>query len=377
MIRMLALLFTFTSFLSVSRADDDPTFNDRKMSEWLVMLKGDSIPRKRKAAAVALGQIAADYKDTRKFILPALAAAVRSDPSPAVRGQAAVTLGQQPPEYAGAFVSELAECLRTEKDKTVKVDVVVTLGRIGKLAKAGVLPLTTVLKDPDASVRAAAAEALGRIGSDAKPATAGLLALMNDSDALVRRQAVFALGRIEPDDVEPIVDAFIKLLKAETNRDLRYETVISLGILVPKTPEVALAVASTLSDADPETRKQASLTLSRLGYVSKKADAIIRKTLVSDSDKEVRALAVRALTAAYGSDAADTIPLLTDRLKADGDFEVRIAIAEELGSFGNAGKLAIPALRYAMKDPQIKVREAATAAVKQIEKPVLKPKTVP
>ena len=375
--RVLALLFVLTPVFTVARADDDPPFNGRKMSEWLVMLKGDSIPRKRKAAAVALGQIAADQKDTRKYILPALAVAVRSDPYPAVRGQAAVTLGQQPPEYSGAFVSELSECLRTEKDTTVKIDVSVTLGRMGKLAKAGVLPLTTVLKDPDAGVRAAAAEALGRIGNDAKSSATPLLALMKDSDLAVRRQAVFALGRIEPDDVEPIVVEFVKLLNTETNRDLRYETVVSIGILVPKTVEVGIAVANTLADTDLETRKQACLTLTRLGYVAKKAESAIRKTLVSDADKEVRALAVRALTASYGSDAGDTIPLLTERLKADADHEVRVAIAEELGSFGQAGKSAVPALRGAMKDPQIKVRDAATTAVKQIEKPIPKPMANP
>lgn len=358
--------------LSQLRADDDPEFQGRKMSDWLAMLKNDSVPRKRKAAVVALGQIAADQKDTRKFVLPALATAIRSDPAPAVRGQAAVTLGQQPSEYAAAFVSELSECLRTEKDNAVKVDVIVSLGRIGKLAKAGVLPLSSVLKDAEATVRAAAAEALGRIGSDAKSAAPTLLTLMKDVDLNVKRQAIFAMGRIEPDDIEPIVSSLINVIKSETSKDLRYETVVSLGLLVPKTVDVALAVSDTLGDADVETRKQACLTLARLGYVGKKTEPKIRATLLGDTDKEVRALAVRSLTSVFGSEAADLIPILIDRLKNDPDFEVRMALAEELGSMGPSGKSAVPALRAAMKDPQIKVREAATAAIKQIEKPIPK-----
>lgn len=377
MIRALLLTFLVASFAPAGRADDDPSFNGRKMSEWLVMLKDDSVPRKRRAAAVALGQIASDNKDTRKFVLPALAAALRSDPAAAVRGQAAVTLGQQPPEYAGAFVSELSECLRTEKDNAVKVDVSVTLGRIGKLAKAAVLPLTTILNDPDAKVRATAAEALGRIGSDAKPAAPTLLKLLKDPEIAVRQQAIFALGRVELDDVEPVVAALVAILKNETNRDLRLETVVALGLMVPKTVEVAAAVAGTLADKDAETRKQACLTIVKLGFVARKSEPAIRTVMIQDADKEVRAVAVRALTAVYGSDVSDVIPVLTDRLKADADFEVRVAIAEELGSFGSAGKKAVPALRAAMKDPQIKVREAATMAIRQIEKPPSKPMTNP
>jgi HEAT repeat protein len=377
MARAVAFAVSLTLLTAVARSDDDPSFNGRKMSEWLVMLKDDSVPRKRKAAAVALGQIASEQKESRKFILPALAAAVRSDPTPAVRGQAAVTIGQQPAEYAGAFVSELAECLRTENDVTVKVEVAVALGRIGKLAKAGVLPLTTTLADATAAVRAASAEALGRIGADAKSAAPALLVAVKDPELAVRRQAVFALGRVEPDDAEPVVATFVRLLNAETNRDVRFETVVAIGLMLPKTPEVAKAVAGTLADADADTRKQACLTLARLGPVARPAEAAIRTALTGDADKEVRSFAVRALTAAYGSDAAESIPILAERLKGDPDFEVRVAVADELGSFGPAGKPALPALRGAMKDPQIKVRDAATAAVRQIERPAPKPAPPP
>jgi hypothetical protein len=67
------------------------------------------------------------------------------------------------------------------------------------------------------------------------------------------------------------------------------------------------------------------------------------------------------------------IPVLTERLKNDPAFEVRVAVAEELGALGAAGKPAIPALRIAQRDPQIKVREAARAALKVIEQPSQKP----
>lgn len=369
---MIALLMLFSAIITL-RADDDPTFNNRRMSEWLAILKNDSSARKRKAAAVAVGQIANDLKDTKKFILPALANTIRNDPAAPVRSQAAVTLGQQPPEFSGAFVTDLAECLRTEKDTQVKIDVSTALGRIGRLAKAGVLPLTGLLKDPNADVRASAADSLGRIGPDAKSATAALLPLIDDKELLVRQRAVFALGRVEPDDPEPTVAALVDILNKKNDPTTRLEAVVSLGLIGVKTVDVANAIAKTLSDESTDTRKQACLALAKLGFVAKRSEQAIRQIMIGDPDKEVRALAVRALTATYATDQVELIPLLSDRLANDTDFEVRIAIAEELGSFGNSGKSAIPALRAATKDPQRKVREAAAAAIKQIERPPVKP----
>ena len=75
---------------------------------------------------------------------------------------------------------------------------------------------------------------------------------------------------------------------------------------------------------------------------------------------------------AVGAEEKELIPFFTERLKADPDFEVRVGIADELGSLGPAGKDALPALRAAQTDSQIKVRAAAAAAIKQIEKPVSK-----
>lgn len=369
---MFACLMLFTAFVTL-RADDDPIFNDRRMSEWLAILKNDSSARKRKAAAVAVGQIANDLKDTKKFILPVLAMAIRNDPAAPVRSQAAVTLGQQPPEFSGAFVTDLAECLRTEKDTQVKIDVSTALGRIGRIAKAGVLPLTGLLKDQNADVRATAADSLGRIGSDAKSATAALLSLIADKEPRVRQRAVFALGRVESDDPEPTVVALVDILNTNNDPAIRLETVVSLGLIGVKTVDVANAIARTLPDESTETRKQACLALAKLGFVAKRSEKAIRQLMIADPDKDVRTLAVRAMTAAYATDAVELIPLLTDRLSKDADFEVRIAIAEELGSFGNAGKSAIPGLRAATKDPQRKVREAATAAIQQIERPPVKP----
>ena len=78
----------------------------------------------------------------------------------------------------------------------------------------------------------------------------------------------------------------------------------------------------------------------------------------------------------FGDDAKELIPFLSERLdpKAEKEYEVRVAVAEELGGLGLNGVPGLPALRRAQTDPQIKVREAAARAVARITKAAAPPK---
>src|SRR5579883_2616230 len=158
--RRLAALIGVLTFAAAAAAADDPAFNGRTMSQWMTMLRDDGLPRKRRAAAIALGQIAAEHpeKETLERVLPALARAIRSDANPAVRAQLAGVLGRQPAEYTPLFLADLAEVMRVEKDGTARREMATALGRFGRQARAAVVPLTDVLKDPAAPTRAAAAE---------------------------------------------------------------------------------------------------------------------------------------------------------------------------------------------------------------------------
>jgi HEAT repeat protein len=373
MFRTLAILTLLSLSLPSRAADgkDDPEFNGRKMSEWVVMLKEDQTPRKRRAAAMSLGQIVADHKDVEaicKAALPPIAKAVRSDPSPIVREQAALILGQQPAKEGAVYVSDLVECLRSEKDAKVKKEVATALGRFGVLSRSAVLALVAVLKDADAGARAAVADALGRIGPDAKGAAAELLPLVKDSDTGVRKAAIFALGRIDPDDPGPVTTALCTVMKGEKDRDIRLETITALGLLGDRSAEAAEAVALALPEKDAELRKAAVRSLAKLGRAAKPLAPKLKDLATNDPDKDVRIDAIHTLGVSFGADAKELIPFFAERLKADTEFEVRIGIADELGSLGATGKDALPALRVAQTDSQIKVRAAATAAIKQIEK---------
>ncbi len=372
----LAALACSVGFLSPLPAAEEPVFNGRKLDEWITVLKEDPTPRKRRAAVVALGQIASENRDHLPKALLAVGKALKTDANPAVREQAAAVLGQQKVDDGGlAVAGDLTESMRNEKESAVKREVAIALGRYGKVAKAAVLPLTAALKDADAAVRAAAADALGRIGDYSQAAAPELLPLLKDAEKTVRQAAIFALGRIDPEDKEPVAAALVANLKRETDPELRKELVFALAFLGETSPSVVGALAALLTDKDAEMRSQVALALAKFGPAVRHAETELSAVIKSDLDKQVRLNAVRTLCGGLGADAVRIIPFLSERLKDDADFEVRVAIAEELGSMGPAAKSAVPALRKAQGDGQIRVREAAAAAIKKIEKPAPKPKS--
>ena len=228
--------------------------------------------------------------------------------------------------------------------------------------------LTEALADKDDGVKAAAAEALGRVGAEARAAAPDLLKLAATADKPLRQAVAFALGRIDPDDRPPVAAALVALLKSATEAELRREIVTSLGLLGETAGDVVPALAAQLADRDAEHRLVAIDALGKLGPAVGRVQAELLALFESDPDKAVRQTSIRALGKGLGPDAARLIPALTQRLHADADFEVRVAIAQELGGLGANGKPAVPALRVAQRDPQIRVREAATAAIKQIER---------
>ncbi|MFO0847407.1 MAG: HEAT repeat domain-containing protein [Gemmataceae bacterium] len=354
--------------LTLALSAGEPEFQGRPMSQWLAILKEDDTPRRRRAAAVALGQIGSANPETLPVILPALGRAIRQDASPVVRQQATAAIGLQKAEDAAPAARDLAEALRSERDAGVKRELAGVLGRLGRAAKPGVGPLTATLSDPDARVRAAAADALGRIGPDAASAAPDLLKLFKDAEKPVRQAAVFAVGRVSPEDVAGAAKALVGVLTGEKDADLRREAIGSLAFVGDRSPETVRAVAGVLADPAVEFRLTAATTLAKFGPAGRLAETELKRAASADADKQVRVNAVQALSAVAGSDVSQLIPFLADRLKHDADFEVRVAVAERLGSFGSAGRPALPALRQAQSDPQLKVREAAVSAIKRIEK---------
>lgn len=365
--------------LTPARQSDEPEFNGRKASAWAAVLKEDSSVRKRQAAVVALGQIWADFKYPPA--LPAVGKAVRNDPSPAVRARAAAVLGNLRRDDAKGALTDLTEALKAEKEPDVRKELVTSLGRFGELALPAVGPLTGALKDADPGTRAAAAEALGRVGREAASAAPDLLPMLKETDKALRQAAVFALGRVGTADTPAVGPALAGMAAGEKEPEVRRELVVALGLLGDKAEPVALALAGGLADADAETRQLACRSLAGFGSAVGPALAALLKAAAADPDKNVRIDAWRAVGNALGPGGMLAhIPLLADRLAADPDFEVRITVADELGALGPLPedgphrKDVAAALRKAQADAQVKVREAATAALRKVERKPEKPK---
>jgi HEAT repeat protein len=356
-------------------SDPDPEVDGKKASAWVSVLQSDTSARKRSLAVTALGKA---WNDKRfPDALPAIGRAVRLDASAAVRATAAGVLGNLKTEDAKSVAVDLVDAAKGEKESRVRKELAAALAQHPPIARTVIVPLTDFLKDPEAATKAAAADALGRCGTFAKAASPELLVLIADADKGVRQAAVFALGRIGPDDPKVGIE-LSKLLGGEKELDVRREVVTSLGLIGSPSPEAVAAVTKVTSDADLELRRSAVRVLGGFGAAAKSAaDAILKLALNPKEDKAARIDGVRAFAAVLGPElktrAKELLPLL-DPTK-EPEFEVRLAVVEELGGGGpemKGEKDVMAAIRARQTDPQVRVRQAATAALKRIELPAPK-----
>lgn len=377
--------------LALSRADEkDPEFDGQPVSKWIDTVQKDSSARKRALAVEALGKIWIAHK--HKDVLPNVGRALRVDPSAAVRAQAAIVLGGLKADEIKYGSADLIAALGNEKESRVRKEIIAAMAKFPEVCALGIEPLITSLKDSDPAVKIGAAEAIALAGSQAKTmaksAAPELVPLLKDSDKAVRTAAVYALGRIQPEGASTIAETMAAMLGSEKDADIKRELVASLGLLAEKSAVVVQALAAALAEKEPdEVRRAAARTLGTFGTDAGGAADALFKVLTTDKVKDIRVDAVRAFGSALGpaglkARLKDLRPQLDP--KAQPDFEVRLALVEEIGALGyeqigidlmSADKgvkaeaqEALNALRARQADPQVKVREAAAIAVRKVEK---------
>ncbi|MCU0703424.1 MAG: HEAT repeat domain-containing protein [Fimbriiglobus sp.] len=374
----LPLFALFVVLAPANAQDQDPETGGKKLSEWRAMLRESDSPRLRKAAVAALGQIATDNPNNGtlvKDIAQTVGKAMRNDTAAGVRAEAARAISRLADDLlrdtksdVGSVVVDLSEGVRGEKDSDVRYEQATALQRFGPQAKPAVENLSTALADADPRVKAAAALALGLIGKDAKRSADELLPLVKDGSGDVRRAAVFALGRVEPDDPVKASEAITKFT-TDLDEQTRKEAVSSLCLLKDRSPGTVKAVAVALKDASVEVRRMAAAGLGTFERGAKEAEVELLAAIRKDGeDKLVKAYSVRSLCLGLKDDPAKILSELTARLDptVEKESEVRIAICDEIGDFGPEAQSAVPALRLAQKDPEVKVRDAATFAIKKV-----------
>ena len=386
LLAVLAAAFAVTAPAVAQEKNTDPEVNGKTMSAWIRDLQSEQNARLRRVAVASLGELAQakrmDFAIVRG-VATAVGKALRNDSAVSVRAQAVEVLGQgaevvleEKNNDPTSVAIDLAESLRVEKELDIKRKVASLLGRFRKFGKPGVAPLTECLKDADAGLRQAAADALGRIGDEARPAVNELLKLLADKEKGVRAATAFALGRVDADDVNKVAITIAPLLKSEPEVEVRVELATTLGLLNDRTAPTFAALAGGLTDKELEVRRRTAQALLRLQTAAKGIEAELKKAVVADADVRVRMDCLRVLVGAFGDDAKELIPFLSGRLDAvvEKEYEVRVAVAEELGGLGLNGVPALAALRKAQTDPQIKVREAAGKAIAAVTKAAAPPK---
>ena len=369
----LALLLAGSNF-RVARADEDPVYDGKKAEAWVDILQNDTSARKRALAATAIGELR--NKHRLKDLHKDLGRSLRIDSSAAVRVQCATVIAGLKPEDVREIQSELVEALKVEKESRVRKELAVLMGRYPDIARRSVPGLVTVLKDADAAARAAAADAIAKVGADAKEAAVGLLPLVDDADKSVRQATIFALGRIEPENSSFVAAALIKRFGEEKEIELRRDIIVSLKLLGDKSDSTIAALAAWLTDADDDVKSAAAGCLGSFGPAAKPAVEQLLNVATTAKDKGLRIDALRAFGSALGPGLKERLKDVIRIMESDTEFEVRIAAVEEIGSLGmelKDDKDTIAALRKRQSDQQVKVREAATLAIRRIEKKPEKP----
>ena len=359
---------------AAGRQDEDPVYDGKKAAVWVDILVNDASARKRAVAATALGELRTKHrvKDLHKD----LGRSLRVDTSTAVRLQCVTVIAGLKPEDVREIESELVESLKAEKESRVRKELAILMGRYPEIAKRVVGSLGAILKDADPAARSAAADAIAKVGPDAKEAATDLLPILDDADKAARQAAIFALGRISPDNSSFVAAALIKRLGEEKETDLRRDIIVSLKLLGDKSESTIAALARSLTDPEDEVKVAAVGCLGFFGTAAKPAVEPLLKVATESKDKGLRIDAVRAFGSALGPGLKDRLKDAIQIMENDSEFEVRLAAVEEIGALGmelKEDKETMAALRKRLSDPQVKVREAAAAAIRRIEKKPEKP----
>lgn len=349
----------------------------------LLAAAGDnSIPPERLAQALSrIGPAAAtalvaelNSKDAkiREIAIRALAGLVDSNPeiggriadalqdnNVQVRVAAVHAIGQ----WSGKGKSHEQALIKLSEDPSalVRAEALSSLHAIGCESDTLKPLLARGLNDSSADVKRSALQSLSARPELAGEMAAGMAPLLADSAAQVRAMAAKSLG-LAAKQAAPALPGMVKVLGRENNADVRVEIVTAIG-LIGENPEQSLAaLEKCLSDDDPRVLQAAILAV---GGFKDAARGTVPKLspLATHAAPSIRSAALETL-AALAEKNPDSANMFITAL-SDEDWTVRRAAAQSLGTFGAAGKRAVPLLFGMLDDDQD--RDYARAALKLID----------
>jgi HEAT repeat protein len=313
----------------------------------LVKAASNGAPSSRSSALQALGQI-----DPGPKVLPVARKALE-DSNVAVRVNGLLLLWQADPKDPNI----LPQLIKLLEQPGVPGELYLLLGRMGPAAAGATDALKGLLEGPDVNRRRQAALALGHIGPPARAAANALAQRVNDPDLGTRQNVLTALRSVGGADPKILVPRLLDVLQKDqsVNRNL------ALDLLGQQGTAAADAVPWLVAELKRPQQTQAHLklaeTLGRIDRERAKKEAVpLLRQLAEDLN-----LRVPATAALWRIDPDDRQPLtvLVETLERTAGYAQQLA-AEALGTFGDAARPAIPALRNVLNstDPSVRVNAA-------------------
>lgn len=264
-----------------------------------------------------------------------------------VRHNAIQTLGTYEDKQV---VPALLERLKAEDVPELLEAIVIALGAIGGAdAKQ---PLKRYLKKADPELAVLIQGTLLQLGDD--KAIVALTDAIRSTEPSIRSQAVWALEQTkDPRAVKPLIGALL-----DSEPDIRADAAGALGVLKDESAVLAL-VNLVKNDEVSDVRQEATIALSQIG--DRRCIPTLVHALQHDDNATVRAEIAYALEV-FAEERAYK-PLMMALL--DVDPLVREAAATTLGVLHYVE--AQQSLKTLLNDPFVRVREAATKALEQLE----------
>jgi HEAT repeat protein len=255
------------------------------------------------------------------------------DNNPSVRTKAARALEKLDPAAKDA-IPVLIEALKEQQDVTIPPIAARALARQGS---AAVPALIEALEIKDGRVQAYAAKALKQIGPDAKQAAPALIEVVKkhkDPTHVARLEAIAALGKIGP----AAKDAVPTLIEATKEK--------------PPTSPVRLVAVAALGQIGPDAKEAVPTLINLLGEEENKSGPV----------RIEAAKALGLIGSAAGREASAALVALVENKQLGPS---RIVAINALAQLGPEAKNAVPALKKAAEDTELK--DAATKALEKLE----------